>query len=367
MTLKIAENIKKLRKQHGFTQEQLAESLGVTAGAVYKWESALSTPDILLIMEMADFFEVSLDSLLGFEMRSGNVNAVKERIIALRREKNFEEAVSECEKALQKYPNNFDIVYQSAMIFELKGVEERDKRATMRCIELYEKALLLLPQNSDPEISEFTLHSSIAEGYLTAGKYEKGIELLKKCNVDGVYDSLIGMSYAYSPDIDEAEKGMPYLAKSFGHLLMSAFRTMIGLTNIYSKRKDISSALDAMQWLVNFLDSVRKDKDSVAYTEKSKAVVLAQCAVYFDVLGQKDKACEFLQTAYITAKRFDEYPNYGINGLKFCGDVENTAVAYDDMGKSAIVAVEKILMENSEHSEYKTEMLALWNKMMSEN
>lgn len=366
MTLKIAENIKNLRKQKGFTQEQLAEALGVTAGAVYKWEAALSTPDILLIMELADFFEVSLDSLLGFEMRSGNVDAVKDRILELRRRKKFEEAVSECEKALRKYPNNFDIVYQSAVVFELKGVEERDKKSTLRGIELYEKAMVLLPQNTDPEISEYTLQSNIAEGYMTAGQHEKGIELMKKCNIDGVYDAFIGMTYSFSSDREEAEKGMPYLVKSFGHVVMNAFRTMLGFTNIYAKRKDYERVLDTMNWLINFLDNVRENEDSVIYTEKSKAVLLAQSAVYLDILGRKSEANDALKRAYITAKLFDANPNYGIDGLKFCEDIEKTAVAYDDMGKSALSAVENNIAEHSEHPEAVARLLELWNKMLSE-
>ena len=39
MKLKIAENIRMLRREHALTQEQLAEVLGVTVGAVYKWEA----------------------------------------------------------------------------------------------------------------------------------------------------------------------------------------------------------------------------------------------------------------------------------------------------------------------------------------
>lgn len=54
MKINISENIKNLRKAHSLTQEQLAETLGVTVGAVYKWESGLSIPEVKLIMEIAD-------------------------------------------------------------------------------------------------------------------------------------------------------------------------------------------------------------------------------------------------------------------------------------------------------------------------
>ena len=53
METSIAENIRAYRKQRGLTQEQLAEVLGVSVGAVYKWESRSSLPELRLIMEMA--------------------------------------------------------------------------------------------------------------------------------------------------------------------------------------------------------------------------------------------------------------------------------------------------------------------------
>lgn len=46
MRLKLSENIKKFRKERKMTQEQLAEAMGVSASAVYKWESNQSTPEI---------------------------------------------------------------------------------------------------------------------------------------------------------------------------------------------------------------------------------------------------------------------------------------------------------------------------------
>ena len=68
MDIMLAENIRRLRKERSLTQEQLAEVLGVTTGAVYKWEARLSMPELNLIMELADFFDTSVDVLLGYEM-----------------------------------------------------------------------------------------------------------------------------------------------------------------------------------------------------------------------------------------------------------------------------------------------------------
>ena len=70
MQVNIAENIRRLRKEHSMTQEQVANALGVTVGAVYKWESGQSLPEIRLLMEIADLFETSVDALLGYEYKT---------------------------------------------------------------------------------------------------------------------------------------------------------------------------------------------------------------------------------------------------------------------------------------------------------
>ena len=54
-----------LRKQKGFTQEQLAEKLNVTNQSVSKWEKDINAPDIMLLVELADLLETSVDYLLG--------------------------------------------------------------------------------------------------------------------------------------------------------------------------------------------------------------------------------------------------------------------------------------------------------------
>lgn len=48
------------------TLERLAEALGVTAGAVYKWESGKAMPELGMLVEIAAFFETSVDALLNY-------------------------------------------------------------------------------------------------------------------------------------------------------------------------------------------------------------------------------------------------------------------------------------------------------------
>ena len=62
--MEIGNKIRDLRKLQGLTQEELADFLGVTKASVSKWENHQSTPDILLLPQLASFFDVTVDELL---------------------------------------------------------------------------------------------------------------------------------------------------------------------------------------------------------------------------------------------------------------------------------------------------------------
>ena len=63
----LAEKITVLRKRNGWSQEELAEKLGVSRQSISKWESAQSTPDLNRILAMSALFDVSTDTLLKDE------------------------------------------------------------------------------------------------------------------------------------------------------------------------------------------------------------------------------------------------------------------------------------------------------------
>ncbi len=60
----MGEKINDLRKLRKMTQDELAEKMGVSSQAVSKWEKDLSIPDLPVLVELSEFFNVSLDELV---------------------------------------------------------------------------------------------------------------------------------------------------------------------------------------------------------------------------------------------------------------------------------------------------------------
>ncbi|EOV9528907.1 helix-turn-helix domain-containing protein [Bacillus cytotoxicus] len=60
-----AKNLKKLRKSHGLTQQQLADRLNLSQSQIKNWETDRFQPDIETLVRIASFFNVTLDALVG--------------------------------------------------------------------------------------------------------------------------------------------------------------------------------------------------------------------------------------------------------------------------------------------------------------
>lgn len=112
----IGQTIKRLRKEHNFTQEALAQQLGVTFQTVSKWENGYGMPDISQIVPLATVLEVSTDVLFGFCAADSSEEVI--RLIhdaqALVDPLSLKESVRLCYdkliSGLNKYPNNITLL-----------------------------------------------------------------------------------------------------------------------------------------------------------------------------------------------------------------------------------------------------------------
>ena len=355
MQMKLADNIRVFRKDRSLTQEQLSEVLGVTSGAVYKWEAGLSVPDIELILEMADFFDISVDTLLGYEMKDNRLDATVKRLQEYRRQKD-RAGLAEAEKALKKYPHSFRIVNECATMYRGFGIEQGDKGLLRRALVLLEQSLPLLGQNTDPEISEQTIYGKMAETYLGLDEAEKGIELYKKHNAGGLYDPTIGQTLAMG---ERTEEAVPFLSEAMARIVSDLIATVIGYMNVYGARGDFDSAQDILHLGIDFFSGLRKG-GRPNFLDKVSCSLLAVLAGAQFMAGQKDEARASLQKAKDLAAFFDAAPSYDESDIRFIDRIEGASI-HDDIGATAMDAIASAVkgMDN-------TEFAALWSDMKAQ-
>lgn len=251
--MELGNNIRDLRKKRGMTQEQLAQAMGVTVGAVYKWEAEKCVPDIAIIMELADLFGVSVDVLLSYHLRENGRKESVERLKRLRREKAGDAALAEAEKALVRYPNSFDIVYESAELYAAVGVERKEQRQIRRAVEA-----------------------------------------------------------------------------------------------------------DILNWQIGSYQGL-KTPGKASFLDKNEAMFEATSALMWIRQGELGAALDHLRRAKAAAQRFDAAPDYHGKGIRFF-ESEEPMTMYDDMGATAMEAIEKHVAE-----EACEELRAMWEEVKAES
>ena len=70
--MSFAENLKKIRKEKGFSQEELAEIMNVSRQAVSKWEQGGGYPEVEKLLLLSSKLNISLDSLMSEEIAQNN-------------------------------------------------------------------------------------------------------------------------------------------------------------------------------------------------------------------------------------------------------------------------------------------------------
>lgn len=353
MKIRLAENIRAFRRKSALTQEQLAQALGFTPGAIYKWEAGLSQPELSVIVELADLFDTSVDVLLGYEMKDNRRQTAAERLRRCRAEKD-RAGLAEAEKALQKYPNAFEIVYYSAALYRVFGLAEADAALLRRALALLERARLLLPQNTDPKINETVLYAETAQTLLSLGEADKAVRIWQAHNAGGIYSHIIGSALASS--CDQPQEALPFLSDALTTVCVNLVNIVMGYINVYYKRQDFAAARAVTQWGLGTLLGL-KDGETPCFLDKVNAVLLVCLAAAQKNCGEAGAAADSLRQAKALAAQFDAAPNYRADALRFAVPDER-ASAYDDLGATAIDGVRKTVADMDDAG-----FLELWRQI----
>lgn len=158
MTIYLSENIKRFRLERNLTQDTLAEFLGVTFQSVSNWERGESYPDITILPEIAGFFKISVDELLGVNRAEDEAEIIKEleAYDNLTDEKLKQEIIN---KLKEKFPNDFRVLlrYMTCLVH----FKETTPENVAKIIAIYEN----IKQNCSNDKIRISAKRHIAELY----------------------------------------------------------------------------------------------------------------------------------------------------------------------------------------------------------
>ena len=155
--MKINEIIRERRLAKGFTQEQIANYLGVSAPAVNKWEKGTSYPDIMLLPALARLLDTDLNTLLSFQddLSEKEVALFMNEVSETMDKNGFEAGYFLAAEKLKEYPACDLLIINSAILLDgglmLYGSRNKTKEMYREKIEsLYYRAA----QSEDAAIRE---------------------------------------------------------------------------------------------------------------------------------------------------------------------------------------------------------------------
>lgn len=358
MTNKLAENIRSLRKKQPLTQEQLAEALGVSVGAVHKWETGRSVPNLDLLLALAGIFGVSTDVLLGYTLQDRDKASIVSRLKEARHNRTADDALSEAEQALRRYPNHFDIVYHSAQLYYVRAIPQKDSDLSRQALRLLRHACALIDQNTDSAISLLSIRITMAEIHLMLGEDEIALELLKKNNPMKINHAQIG--YTLASTCNRPAEALPWLSEALLNAIATQNNIVMGYVNVFIKTRDYQSAVDILQWQNQFLTGLRV-AGKPSFLDKSAAANLTIIAEMYLLLNREESATDCLRQAKVLAENFDATPNYMGTAVRYVSGIEPMS-AHDNLGSTALAGIVNIIVESRHPA-----LAELWEEICHEN
>ena len=99
-TVKFGALLKALRKEKGLTQEQLAEKLGVTNRTVSRWETGANLPDMDVLIELTEFYQVDMKALICGERKVAEMQKEEKETLQTLAAYNSQKQINKIQKVL---------------------------------------------------------------------------------------------------------------------------------------------------------------------------------------------------------------------------------------------------------------------------
>ena len=226
--MNIGSVIKKYRKEAGYTQEEMANRLGVTTPAVNKWENGNSKPDIELLSPIARLLHISLDTLLSFQekLTDFEIGEFIQKMDKMFSEEGYEKTYQWAANTIKKYPNCNMLIWQIAVMLDSRriiGECDNPDKYDEQINAWYEIAL-----NDEEEKIQHHAADSLFGFYLRKKDYAMAEKYLRYfSDYDPVKKVKIGQLYMKQGKTEDAYEKLEDVVFSMYTTLNLTFGTMI--------------------------------------------------------------------------------------------------------------------------------------------
>jgi len=129
--INIAKTLTNKRREKGINQEEVASYIGVSKASVSKWETGQSYPDITFLPQLATYFNISIDELMGYspQMTRSDIKKMYYRLSVDFSKKPFEEVCAECQELIKKYYSCFPLLMQMVVLLTNHFMLSKDNQS----------------------------------------------------------------------------------------------------------------------------------------------------------------------------------------------------------------------------------------------
>jgi len=269
----LGERIANLRKERKISQEELADVLNTSRQAISKWERGESDPDIDRLKDLAIYFGVSIDYLLGYDLESTSVNKFIERIKNSIETKKLNISVDEIRLIVSKNSNNFVLLgYVLMYLQDYCGIKHQLEINDLS-IEIGKKAIAAYQVDNSFTVSLNDIHKLIVSCYIKTHKYDLAKEYLIE---NKVYDAAEQLSRCELElgNNEEAEKIITgSLLDSIGSVMNCSSMQIV----IHLRNNKYTDALELANWLIDFAISIGENKESLIDIVFAFTFIKAMC------------------------------------------------------------------------------------------
>lgn len=207
--MKINETILNARKELGLTQEQVADRLGVTASAVYKWEKGSACPDITMLAPLARLLKMDLNTLLSFrrDLSPKEISAMVQEVMDVIEKQGYDAGFELAMEKVREYASCDLLVANMAASLEgakmLYFVKDTDQ---------YEERILSLYRglkDSEDERVRNQVNQTLFYHYLNRKQYDEAEEVFRGMKPENPFFLQIQSDlYLAQGRNEEAKKGI---------------------------------------------------------------------------------------------------------------------------------------------------------------